>query len=211
MRRGAAFLVAALLLPAGGLAHEDAAFTPAPHPDTAGHAFDAADGRFERWNFDVTCKTNAVRGSVHFVRYGTSTEWQPGASVLMRNGDEAVALYILTEHYAPPFRVALARVTLAKGAQAALAVRPFSVKVGDDGNFSFMVHWSGDGEVTATVGGETQHLGLGAPVTKVAVLGISGAGTFAPLELGSWRDTDPAKDPCAPVAQLPGGRWMMAR
>lgn len=177
-------------------------FTPDPGAAPGSFAFDKRDGKFAHLDVDVSCAVNAVRANVRFSRYGTrSTPWVPGVGVLLRHGKEILGLFVAAAEYRAPFTAELRRFD---SDGKLIEARRFSATVGADGSFSFFARWTGDGELIASVGGETQSLSLGAPVEKLILSGYSGAGEFDPLEIGRYRDNSNADDTCKPIARLSG-------
>lgn len=154
-------------------------------------SFDAQDGRFRQWNTDITCSLNAIRGTVHFRRYGTrASQWVPGVKIFVRhgpNGDaSAVSLDFHALDYAPPFHVTIGRATDQNGQ---LNIVPFDVAPGSD--FSFLIYWNSGGLVTAIVDGEQHSLAIGEAPDNLLINGFSGAGDIE-FELGEYRLPDDA-------------------
>lgn len=179
-RRVTVFIFLFGCLPASAFGQEFNSIMPA-----RAFEFDAPDGQYMTWSGSVSCSINAIRGVVHFSRYGQrTTQWHPGVTIFVRrddgNAERSVRLAFHAMQYQPPFQADLDSwvASLHRRAHSSFVGRP-----GADSSFSFLMSWNSDGEVTARVGDELHKLRIGVQPDRVELNGTTGAGRVI-FELG---------------------------
>jgi len=161
--------------------------------------FDVDDGYYDNWSGRVSCPVNAIRGIVHFLRYGRpTTVWHPALVVFARAGhgrsERYVRLVFHAHAYRPPFAVDL---DSGLDDTRALGHATFRIRPGSNSSFSFLMYWNASGEVTAEVGGENHTLPMGKRPNELEIDGSTGAGAVA-FQLGHV--SEGRHDDCKPIA-----------
>jgi hypothetical protein len=161
--------------------------------------FDVAGGEYQSDEQPIDCTINTVRGVFAMTQYRWHAKWHPGIIIRLTKGSGAserlVVLSFSAKQYHPPFRVELAS---ALDDTEDLGSVTFSAAVGQNGASSFFLHWNGDGEVTAAVGGERHSFSLGGRPDMLQIHGSGGVGSVN-YELSHTTDLEGDKD-CKPIS-----------
>ncbi|HEY2071659.1 MAG TPA: hypothetical protein VGG48_19020 [Rhizomicrobium sp.] len=197
MRYAASFLAAVLFVSVGVAAASPAdGFVPTGEPQT--FSFDTRDGFFESDSRTLDCSVNAIRGTVHFARFGRpTTEWKPFVSVALRHGqgdaETYVALMALAAKFQPPFATKLAIGHRDDNPGSGIH---FAATTGAGGTFDFFLRWTQDGVVTGVIDGQPITMPLNGAPENLEFSGSTGAGEIL-YSLGNV--SDPGNS-CHPIA-----------
>lgn len=137
---------------------------------------DSKEGRFSHVDFPVACGINAFRTRLSMPRIGLSSNWLPAAMVQVQSGEHWVGIQV---GGARTFPMSIRLYTSASEDAQVLARR-----MENNQTLDHSAHWTPDGTVTFTIGGETVTAKLPGPVTALHFSSSTAEAKFDPLDIG---------------------------
>jgi len=169
--------VAAAVLFVAGSAVAQTDFKPLPGLSNLTIDLDSEDGRFSTFIVHDVCAISALKTQLQMPRIGRHSQYGPAATISLRNGDKHVALQVGGSRNLP--------LSVKLQTSTSDVVQVYARRMNANEKLDIFIAWTAEGDVQATVGGQTLTINLPGGVRQLHFSGSTGEAMFAPTAIGN--------------------------